>query len=119
MPPFFWPVGHGHPPGDAPAKWTVVGHDEGTWFVLADDGSLVSRAPGSPARFVNSSPQAFSESLEALEGAWRLRLTQDDSEATQAAHELHGRLRGIDPSAIERPDSWWALVLEQMDSGLL
>ena len=117
--PFFWPAGEGEGPRFEPPPGVVVlGHDEMTHLVVRPGGDVVSIHPGG-MRFVNSSEPLFRESLEALRAAWDARRSLSDAEADAQARRLRAELTAIDPPAVTGIDHWWALVLEQLDDGLL
>jgi hypothetical protein len=119
LPPFFWPLGYGDPPAGPPADGRVIGHDEGTWFVVSPAGIVESRSSSQPDRLVNSTMSAFGRSLTLFRALWVRRARQSDTEAAEDVEEFRNGLRQIDPPAIENPDAWWALVLEQMGNDLL
>ena len=87
--------------------------------MLTAAGSIESRGSSAAARFVNSSLEAFEQSLGVLEPIWKRRSRQDEAAAAQDLVFLSAELARIDPQATEGADFWWALVLEQLQDGLL
>jgi hypothetical protein len=122
LPPFFWPLGEGNPPsGIDSLSGTPVGHDEGTFLVLADDGSIKSVDPGGRRRtkFVNSSAETFSRSLELARCQWEIRRDLDEDAAAAQVDDWRRQLNEIDPAATAGPGNWWSEILEQCEDGLL
>lgn len=117
--PFFWPLRLGELPEEPPRDWRVIGHDEGTWLVVSSVGVVESRSPSGQVRFVNSTLPAFERSLALLAPIWRRRSAQDDAGAANDVEALRRGLREIDPEAIADSESWWALILEQMENDLI
>lgn len=121
-PPFFWPVGEGcEPPGFERLDNVVLGHDEGTFFTRRDDGTIVSVDPTGfhQERFVNGSEEGFTASLALFVPTWQALEGSKDDEAEARVANLRTRLDAIDPMALRDADSWWSVVLEQVQSGLL
>lgn len=97
----------------------MIGHDEGTWLVESPVGVVESRSPSGQVRFVNSTLQAFERSLALFAPIWGRRSAHDDAGAASDVEALRRGLREIDPQAIADPESWWALIVEQMQNGLI
>ena len=116
VPPFFWPVGQGDEPVDPAPKYEVLGHDEATWICVEDDGQVRSFDPSGrlPPRSVKGSPQLFARSLTIFADAWASRAALDDGIAHQQARGLRRALTEVDPT-IATEDSWWSVILEQLD----
>lgn len=116
VPPFFWPVGQGDEPADPIPTHGVLGHDEATWIGVDDNGHVLSLDPWGrlPARSVNSSPEQFAESLTIFAAAWGQGSVLDDRSALAQARGLRRALTEIDP-AIATQESWWSVILEQLD----
>jgi hypothetical protein len=116
--PFFWVSGEGDEPPGKPEQ--VVGHDGETHLVIAD-GEVWSFDPAGvlPRRLVNRSVNQFGDSLSGFREAWAGRADLDDAASDRQVAHLRERLRDIDPDAIEDPESWWSVILEQMSHDLL
>jgi hypothetical protein len=99
----------------------VIGEDEATVFVVAEDGSDWSVDPMGvlPRRFVNSSTECLATFLADLPPSWRTLAGVDDDEAEHIVHELGLRLQSIDPPALRNDEAYWAVVVEQIRLGLL
>lgn len=98
-------------------QWARLGSDRG--FELCADDEGVVRAVlldwFEALRFVNSAPEAFAQSLAALDQALAAILGTDlPQEAAAAYAELEQRLRTIDPPAFEGRENWWPLVLDDI-----
>lgn len=97
--------------------WARLGSDRG--FEICADQQGVLRAVlldwTEQPRFVNAAPEAFAQSLAALDQALGVILGTDRPQEAAAAHaELERRLRSIDPLAFEERESWWPLVLDDI-----
>ena len=120
VPPFYWPPGDGEPLDDPPSEGAVLGHDEGTFLVADHSGTVSSVAAALGAEgFVNTSERQFLESLRRLDEAWRARAALSEGAAWHQAQRLRSELDAIDPAALDDPGNWWALVLEQLEQGVL
>jgi hypothetical protein len=70
-------------------------------------------------RFVNSSVEQFGQFL-AIYGEYRRgpsTMSEDDILAVIA--DIEERMRKLDPASFELEDSYWPLIIEQMNDGLL
>jgi hypothetical protein len=116
--PFFWITGEGDEPQGKPEH--VVGHDGATHLVIAA-GEVLSLDPAGvlPRRLVNRSVNQFVDSLAGLRATWAMRADLDEAASHRQVVHLRETLRNIDPEAIDDPESWWSVILEQMAHGLL
>jgi hypothetical protein len=69
-------------------------------------------------RFVNSSIVEFAQSLALLGRMWPMRAPLNPHEAGNWTTDLQAQLAAIDPAALQSPDTWWAVLVEQMWDGL-
>ncbi|OIV38858.1 hypothetical protein BIV57_03735 [Mangrovactinospora gilvigrisea] len=138
--PFFWPQAQPGRPvptlgelaqeqgvqaGPNAATYLVLGNDwgrqlcveYGTAHIVAVDmqGGPEQDAP----RFVNSGIVEFARCLAILGEMWPLRLGLNPYEAGRWTTDLQARLVAADPQAMSAPDTWWAVLVEQMWDGLL
>jgi hypothetical protein len=99
------------------ARWARLGGDGG--YELCADGGGAVRAVlldfEEDDRFVNSSPESFAAGLADLGEALRVIVSTDRPRTASSAYErLAERLRERDPAAFAEPESWWALVLDDI-----
>ncbi len=97
--------------------WARLGSDRG--FEICADHQGVVRAVlldwDEALRFVNATPEAFAQSLTALDHALGVILGTDRPQEASAAYaELEHRLRTIDAQAFEGRENWWPLVLDDI-----
>jgi hypothetical protein len=101
-------------------SYIVIGDDYGTELrIRLSDGAVLSIDTENtlPTRFVNSSVERFAESIDVHRSYdWR---AADDTEVARLARKLREQLAGLDSAAINEPENWWAIVLEQVENGLL
>jgi hypothetical protein len=116
MPYLYWPLGTDNEPGGRErVSGEVLAHDEGTYFVMRTDGTVVSQDPRGqlPTRFVNSNLDAFVASLRVLREE-RAQLSSDplsnEEEAVQLSR-MADRLEALDSAALTDPENWWPCVL--------
>lgn len=121
LPPLYWPPAEGEMPPGKPPDLALLGHDGGTFLVEAEDGSVVSVLPYGEQgeRFVNSTRDAFVDSLELLREVWETRAALPEAGAARQARELRDDIAARDGAAVSGEDHWWSLVLEQLEHGLL
>ncbi|GHG91292.1 nucleic acid/nucleotide deaminase domain-containing protein [Streptomyces lanatus] len=98
-------------------EWARLGGDRG--FEICADHDGVVRAVlldwDEDLRFVSSAPEAFVESLAALDRALAVILGTDSPQEAAAAYgELERRLQVIDPQAFAGRENWWPLVLDDI-----
>jgi hypothetical protein len=97
--------------------WLIIGNDYGTELRADDDGQVLSidSAGRLPVRFVNSSIEKFSRSID-LHRELRSQLESDSDEDAQrdAVGRFRRELQSLDAAALSDPDNWWAVVVEQM-----
>ncbi|WP_411293825.1 SUKH-4 family immunity protein, partial [Streptomyces kunmingensis] len=81
----------------------------------------VENTAGAPAapQFVNSGLPEFARSLGLLGRMWRLRFGLNPEQAGRWTVDFQAQLNMIDPAALGSPETWWAVLLEQMWDGLL
>lgn len=99
----------------------VIGEDDATVFVVAEDGSVWSVDPTGvlPRRFVNSSTECLAAYLADLPPSWRALAGVDDAEAERTLDQLVMRLEPLDPPALGDDEAYWAVVVEQIRVGLM
>ena len=99
-----------------------VGSDFGTDLcVSADTGEVesFSLAGEYPARFVNTSLALFVEFLVFVSAERKRFPDLGDDEIDQLVGEMGERLQHLDRRAFADPDNWWAVIVEQLQDGLL
>ena len=116
--PFWQPAGRSVHQG---VDGHVIGKDEATVFVVAQDGSVWSIDPTGvlPQRFVNSSTACLAIFLADLPPLWRTLDGVNDDEVEPIVNKLVLRLQSVDPPALGDADTYWAVVVEQIRLGLL
>ncbi|MGW4692192.1 SUKH-4 family immunity protein [Kitasatospora cineracea] len=103
------------------ARW--VGDDYGTNLWVEDgSGAVVSAMPGVvERRFVNSGFDRFTACLD-LFGRWVAVMEAGGEPEPPDEDEVDALARGlasVDGAALEGPDHWWSLVIEQIRDGLI
>ncbi|WP_051969997.1 SUKH-4 family immunity protein [Kitasatospora azatica] len=136
--PFFW----AHAPENRPIptlaelaaeRGRTVGPEAGGYLVLGNDygrqlcvqyGTAAVVAvdldgTNEPPRFVNSGVPEFVRSLALLGRMWPLRYGLTPDQAGRWTTDFQAELIALDPAALQAPDTWWAVLLEQFWDGLL
>ncbi|MCX4747106.1 SUKH-4 family immunity protein [Kitasatospora sp. NBC_01287] len=113
----------GRPAAPDAGGYLVLGNDYGrqlcvqygTAAVVAVDLEGTTEAP----RFVNSGVPEFVRSLALLGRMWPLRYGLTPDQAGRWTADFQAELAALDPAALQAPDTWWAVLLEQFWDGLL
>ncbi|GAA0681162.1 hypothetical protein GCM10010193_38630 [Kitasatospora atroaurantiaca] len=113
----------GLPPGPDFGGYLVLGNDYGrqlcvqygTAAVVAVDIEGGGEAP----RFVNTGVPEFVRSLALLGRMWRLRYGLTPDQAGRWTTDFQAQLAAIDPAALQTPETWWAVLLEQFWDGVM
>ncbi|MFE0463465.1 SUKH-4 family immunity protein, partial [Kitasatospora sp. NPDC058965] len=136
--PFFW----AHAPENRPIptlaelaaeRGRQAAPDAGGYLVLGNDygrqlcvqygtAAVVAvdlEGTGEPPRFVNSGVPEFVRSLALLGRMWPLRHGLTPDQAGRWTTDFQAELIALDPAALQTPDTWWAILLEQFWDGLL
>jgi hypothetical protein len=94
-----------------------LGNDEGTAICADPATGHVLSVPGGteyPARYVNSSPALFVESLYRIAVVRGSLWDAAIGEAAEMVDSLKAELELLDPGAFASPDHWWPVVLEML-----
>lgn len=108
-------------PSAAGTTYLMVGDDFGTTLGITPAvGELWSFEPDedAPARFVNSSLDAFVLFLGLYEKNGNTA-SLGDRERAAAVERLSREMASYDPAALEDEEAWWSIILEQRVDGLL
>ncbi|MGF1432398.1 SUKH-4 family immunity protein, partial [Kitasatospora sp. LaBMicrA B282] len=113
----------GRPAGPDAGGYLVLGNDYGRQLCVQYGTAAVVAVDldgtGEPPRFVNSSVPEFVRSLALLGRMWPLRYGLTPDQAGRWTVDFQAELAAIDPAALQAPDTWWAVLLEQFWDGLL
>ncbi|MFJ1752060.1 SUKH-4 family immunity protein [Kitasatospora sp. NPDC088134] len=138
FPPFFWAQAQegrpiptlaelaaerGLPPGPDFGGYLVLGNDYGRQLCVQYGTAAVVAVdvenPAEPPRFVNSGVPEFVHCLLVLARMWRLRHGLTPEQAGRWTTDFQAQLLAADPAALQTPESWWAVLVEQLWDGLL
>jgi hypothetical protein len=86
--------------------------DTGNIFIIDARNEL-------PTRFVNSNIESLVEFIKDYTQAKDAFLQAPEASITNSLSELHMRFSNKDPQALEDEESWWPVVLEQTEQGLM
>lgn len=90
--------------------------------VLADTEELwcVDSSGAIPRRFVNSHIAAFTAFLGIVDLRYRTQIGELSAKRWNlSVRKLRRWMRDRDPLALDHDENWWAVILEQMEHGLL
>ena len=115
--------------GPDAGTYLVLGNDYGrqlcvqygTAAIVAVDLGTPTQPPGPEAaqpRFVNSGLPEFIRSLAVLGRLWRYRFGLTPDQAGRWTSDLQSQLAAVDPAALANPETWWAVLVEQLWDGL-
>ena len=102
-------------------SYIAVGGDLGTRLsVGAKDRTIVSVDPETGAeRFVSRNLAQFAAMLGAVRQFWTQHANDADPDYERAAHRLRDELGQLDAAAFDSDETWWSMVVEQIEDGLL
>ncbi|WP_254553069.1 SUKH-4 family immunity protein [Kitasatospora sp. MMS16-BH015] len=114
----------GLPAGPDFGGYLVLGNDYGrqlcvqygTAAVVAVD---LTPGTGETPRFVNSGVPEFVRSLALLGRMWPLRYGLTPEQAARWTTDFQAQLVAVDPAALQTPETWWGVLLEQFWDGLM
>ncbi|WP_197084973.1 SUKH-4 family immunity protein [Saccharothrix sp. ST-888] len=113
----------GLPPGPDFGGYLVFGNDYGRQLCVQYGTAAVVAVEiepgGEPPRFVNSGVPEFVRSLALLGRMWRLRHGLTPDQAGRWTTDFQAQLLAIDPAALQSPETWWGVLLEQFWDGIL
>ncbi|MFD7639959.1 SUKH-4 family immunity protein [Kitasatospora sp. NPDC059795] len=138
FPPFFWAQAQeGRPiptlaelaaerglqPGPDFGGYLVLGNDYGRQLCVQYGTAAVVAVdienPAEPPRFVNTGVPEFVRCLAVLARMWHLRHGLTPEQAGRWTTDFQAQLLAADPAAVHTPESWWAVLVEQLWDGLL
>jgi hypothetical protein len=94
---------------------SVICIDESTGGTII----LIDLTGHDQVRFVNSRVEFFGAGLALYHEYCRIGPTVAEQDIDKYLLSIEYRLRDIDAAALASPDTWWALIVEQMKDGLL
>ncbi|WP_344638734.1 SUKH-4 family immunity protein, partial [Kitasatospora cystarginea] len=113
----------GLPAGPDFGGYLVLGNDYGRQLCVQYGTAAVISVElepgGEPVRFVNSGVPEFVRSLALLGRMWRLRYGLTPEQAGRWTTDFQAQLIAIDPAALQSPETWWGVLLEQFWDGIL
>ena len=102
--------------------YRIFGYDDlAPLCIVEPTGHVVHLEPGGATeRYVNASLERFADFLVAYEQYRREVVAMEEEDDIDALIDrVESQMRSVDPSALEGPESFWSVILEQMRDGLL
>jgi hypothetical protein len=97
----------------------VIAFDNGTPLIVQPRGDVVAMEAGNRSRFVNASPNSLLHFLTLYE-TYRERVRGlPEERAPKLVDETASAMTLVEPGALQDPDAYWSVILEQMRDGLL
>jgi hypothetical protein len=113
----------GRPAAPDAGGYLVLGNDYGRQLCVQYGTAAVVavdlEGTNEPPRFVNTGVPEFIRSLALLGRMWPLRYGLTPDQAGRWTADFQAELAAVDPAALQAPDTWWAVLLEQFWDGLL
>ena len=103
-------------------RFLIIGDDDGTKLGIKENtGEVLSIDPEGklPTRFVNSSILTLLAFLGMYVREQPGLAQADDEEASQIVARMRDAFSTFDAQALDNPENWWSVVLEQVEQGLL
>ncbi|BFV57595.1 hypothetical protein KCMC57_up26990 [Kitasatospora sp. CMC57] len=112
----------GLPAGPDFGGYLVLGNDYGRQLCVQYGTAAVVAVDlengGEGPRFVNTGVPEFVRSLALLGRMWRLRYGLTPDQAGRWTTDFQAQLLAVDPAALQSPETWWSVLLEQFWDGL-
>ncbi|WP_348532824.1 SUKH-4 family immunity protein [Kitasatospora sp. MAP5-34] len=113
----------GLPQGPDFGGFLVLGNDYGRQLCVQYGTAAVVAVDleggGEPPRFVNTGVPEFVRSLAVLGRMWPLRYGLTPDQAGRWTTDFQAQLAAVDPAALQTPETWWAVLLEQFWDGVM
>ena len=100
----------------------VIGEDEGSYLCLNPHGEIVAvdQENKSLTRFINKELKSFLDFIVIyLTSQERALEIEDEDERLQVLEEMREKFMEIDERALDNEENWWAVIIEQIDMGLM
>ena len=102
-------------------EYLVLGDDDGSKLCaeLSDETiQAVYEDDDLPIRYINSSIENFVLFIMFFE-QYQLSLTEDEDENMKKLTDLQSTFNEYDETALNYEENWWAVIIEQIEDGLL
>lgn len=116
----FYSSGVTTPRRERRARFLIIGDDYGTQLGLKEQtGEVFSIGLGSISRFINSSILTMLLFLAIYMTEQPELIEATDEEVLAIVERMRAIFRDIDGRALDDPENWWSVILEQTEQGLL
>ena len=103
-------------------EYVVIGNDYGTDICINSKDEVISVDPQNklPTRFINRDLKSFLDFI-VIYIVFRDKISNanDEKEALRLLDEIRKEFEKIDNKAVSYEENWWAVILEQMEQGLM
>lgn len=103
-------------------RFLIIGDDSGTALGIREHtGEIYSFDPVGklPTRFVNSSILALLTCVEMYIKAQPELIEASDEHASEIVASMREAFRRRDARSLDHPETWWSVILEQVEDGML
>lgn len=100
----------------------VIGNNEGTYICVNTQDEIIAIDPQSelPIRFINKNLNSFLDYIVIfLTFRDKALSASDEKEEMQVLEEMRKEFEKIDGKALCYEENWWAVILEQIEMGLM
>jgi len=100
----------------------VIGENEGTYLCINPQGEIIAvdQENESLTRFINKDLRSFLDYIVIyLTSQERALEIEDEDERMQVLEEMREEFMKIDGSALDDEENWWAVIIEQIEMGLM
>lgn len=99
----------------------VIGEDEGSYLCIDPHGEVIAidRLDGLLIRFVNKDLKAFLDYIVIYIIFQKKALEVKDEEGVQVLENMREEFMKIDEKALDNEENWWAVIIEQIEMGLM
>lgn len=99
----------------------VIGEDEGSYLCIDPHGEVIAidRLDGLLIRFVNKDLKAFLDYIVIYIIFQKKALEVKDEEGVHVLENMREEFMKIDEKALSNEENWWAVIIEQIEMGLM
>lgn len=102
-------------------KYVVIGSDFETSICINSQEEIISVDLKNeyPTRFINKNLEAFLQCIMIFLSYEDPIIDADDETIEQVMHELRENFNTVDMQALQNEENWWAILLKQIEEGLI
>lgn len=102
-------------------EYVIIGGDNGTYICINEKGNIVSvdKEQEYPTRFVNINLESLLKFILVFWEYQDVIINAEDEELYTIIKQIRYKFDSIDIQALSDEENWWAIILEQIEQGLM